>query len=278
MKSKLFIVATPIGNLADISQRAIDTLKSVDCIAAEDTRHSAGLLQRFAINKPMLSLHEHNENERVAELLARLHQGESIALISDAGTPLISDPGYVLVQAARAADIEVIPIPGACAFIAALSVAGLPTDRFIFEGFLPAKSTQRKNQLTSLQRETRTLIFYEAPHRIEATLRDMVLIFGENRLAVIARELTKMHETITQGSLRSLLQFVENDLNQQRGEQVIIVAGSDKEIDSQEIIATEHILKILLAELPLKQAVDLTAKISGGRKNEIYQQALLMKG
>ncbi|MDX1901457.1 MAG: 16S rRNA (cytidine(1402)-2'-O)-methyltransferase [Gammaproteobacteria bacterium] len=272
--SQLFIVATPIGNLSDISQRAIDTLKAVDCIAAEDTRHSAFLLQRYAINKPTISLHEHNESERVNELISRLQAGQSIALISDAGTPLISDPGYVLVRAVRALGIQVIPIPGPCAFVAALSASGLATDRFLFEGFLPAKSTQRKKQLSLLKNETRTMIFYEAPHRIISTLKDMLTIFGENRLAVIARELTKMHETITDGTLSALLHFVENDANQERGEQVIIVSGNEENIPSEETLSTEHILKILLSELPLKQAVDLTVKISGDRKNEIYQQAL----
>jgi len=275
----LYIVATPIGNLADMSQRAVEILRSVNFIAAEDTRHSAFLLQHYLINTKTISLHEHNEHTRSAVLLEKLQEGESIALISDAGTPLISDPGYFLVQTVRAAGIKVVPIPGACALIAALSASGLATDQFIFAGFLPAKSTHRKKALTELIDETKTLIFYEAPHRILSSLKDLVAIFGEDRNAVIARELTKIHETISQGTLAELMELVTQDANQQRGEQVILISGCEEKIvtSDEKNISTEKLLKILLAELPLKQAVDLAVKITGERKNDIYQQALELK-
>ncbi len=274
----LYVVATPIGNLRDMSPRAIEVLKAVNCIAAEDTRHSAPLLQHFLINTPLISLHEHNERERSARLLEQLQQGESIALISDAGTPLISDPGYFLVHEARNLGVKIVPIPGACALIAALSVSGLPTDRFSFEGFLPAKSKHRLAQLESLRHETRTMVFYEAPHRILDCLQDMQTIFGVKRQAVIARELTKMFETIQSAPLGELLRWVEADANQQRGEIVLILQGAEAKLPEEEdSVSTENILKILLDELPLKQAVDLAAKISGKRKNELYQQALKLK-
>ncbi len=268
----LYIVATPIGNLQDISLRAIEVLKTVHCIAAEDTRHSALLLQHFLINKPVLALHEHNERERANTILERLQQGESVALISDAGTPLISDPGYFLVREARGLGIKVVPIPGACAAIAALSAAGLPTDRFCFEGFLPAKSKQRLQQLELLRHETRTLIFYETPHRILECLQDMQTVFGAERQAVVARELTKLYETIHSASLVDLITWVASDANQQRGEIVLLVAGAPEQAPEQ--ADTDAMLKILLAELPLKQAVDLAAKLSGKRKNELYERAL----
>lgn len=272
----LYVVATPIGHLADISLRAIEILKKVNWIAAEDTRHSAFLLNHYAITTPTLSLHEHNEHMRSEMLLTKLQAGDLVALISDAGTPLISDPGYFLVRAARLAGIRVVPIPGACALIAALCASGLATDQFIFMGFLPAKTMQRKKILAELKDETKTLIFYEAPHRILATLKDCATIFGEDRFAVIARELTKMHETISQGSLSELMDFVGQDDNQQRGEQVLLIAGQTKKsiATDQEEISTIKLLTILLAELPLKQAVALAVKISGGHKNAIYQQAL----
>jgi 16S rRNA (cytidine1402-2'-O)-methyltransferase len=274
----LYIVATPIGNLRDMTSRAIEILKSVNCIAAEDTRHSAPLLQHFLVTTPAISLHEHNERERTLQLLERLLQGESIALISDAGTPLINDPGYFLVREARKQGIKVIPIPGASAVIAALSVSGLPTNKFSFEGFLPAKSKHRIEQLELLQHETRTLVFYEAPHRILDCLQDMQKVFGSERQAVIARELTKMYETIRGAALVELIDWVQHDSYQQRGEIVLIVQGAAMQLAQDEnTISGEHILKILLKELPLKQAVDLMTKISGGRKNELYQRALILK-
>lgn len=274
--NSLYIVATPIGNLQDMSLRAIEILKTVNLIAVEDTRHSAPLLQHFSIQTPMLALHEHNERERVRLLLERLQQGESIALISDAGTPLISDPGYHLVREAREKGIRVIPIPGPCAAIVALSAAGLPTDSFVFEGFLPVKATARTVSLEQLRNESRTLIFYEAPHRILETLEAMQTVFGDERRVVIARELTKKFETIQSGTLAEIVAWVKNDSNQQRGEIVLLVEGAEEssKINEQD---TERTLHILLDALPLKQAVDLAVKITGQRKNELYQRALKYK-
>jgi 16S rRNA (cytidine1402-2'-O)-methyltransferase len=260
-----------------MTPRAVQTLKSVECIAAEDTRHSAPLLQHFMIQTPTLSLHEHNEREKTSALLERLQQGESIALISDAGTPLINDPGFFLVREAREMGIKVVPIPGSCAIIAALSVSGLPTDKFCYEGFLPAKSRQRLHALETLCHETRTMIFYEAPHRVLESLQDMQTIFGANRQAVLARELTKLYETVLSGTLSSLIEQVKNDANQQRGEIVLMVKGADEKEKDSDALSIDSVLIPLLAELPLKQAVELTIKITGKRKNEIYQRALEIK-
>jgi 16S rRNA (cytidine1402-2'-O)-methyltransferase len=270
----LYVVATPIGNLCDMSLRAIETLKSVSCIAAEDTRHSMPLLQHFGIATPTISLHEHNERERSIKLLERLKQGESIAIISDAGTPLISDPGFILVHEARQAGIKVVPIPGASAMIAALSVCGLTTNRFSFEGFLSAKAKHRLDQLELLKHESRTMIFYEAPHRVMACLKDMEKIFGEDRQVVIARELTKVFESIHGAPLSELIAWIEEDENRKRGEIVLIVEGSPIKLEQENKVAVDDVLKILLDDLPLKQAVELAAKLSGKRKNELYQQAL----
>ncbi len=273
----LYVVATPIGNLQDMSPRAIETLKSVDHIAAEDTRHSAPLLQHFEIKTPAIALHEHNERERTQKLLERLVSGESIALISDAGTPLINDPGYFLVREARKVGIRVVPIPGPSAVIAALSVSGLPTDKFCYEGFLPAKSKQRQEYLALLREETRTLVFYEAPHRVLASLEDMLQLFGPDREAVMARELTKRYETVHAAPLAALVEWVRMDANQQRGEIVLMVKGAEKVSTEADAISLDHLLKILLADLPLKQAVELAAKITRQRKNDIYQRALQLK-
>lgn len=273
----LYIVATPIGNLRDISLRAVDVLQSVDAIAAEDTRHSSSLLQHYQIKTPIFSLHEHNERERSAAIIAQLKEGRSIALISDAGTPLISDPGYHLVKEVRQHGIRIVPIPGACAAIAALSVAGLPTDRFLFEGFLPAKSKQRKDNLQRLASEPRTLVFYESPHRIHRTLLDMVEIFGKDRLVVMARELTKTFETIHADTMAGLLQWVLRDKNQTKGEIVILVHGNKETVEAANDPAVTRVLSILLAELPLKQAVDLASKMTELRKNDIYELALQLK-
>jgi len=273
----LYVVATPIGNLTDMSPRAVETLKSVNCIAAEDTRHSAPLLQQFMIGTKTIALHEHNERERTAQLLERLRAGESIALISDAGTPLINDPGYFLVREVRKAGIRVVPIPGPSAVIAALSVSGLPTDRFCFEGFLPAKSKNRLNHLELLRNETRTIIFYEAPHRILESLEDMLQVFGPYREVVIARELTKMFETVYSAPLLELIEWVRKDSNQQRGEIVLMIKGAETTPTETDNISIDYILITLLAELPLKQAVELAGKITGKRKNEIYQRALELK-
>lgn len=273
----LYIVATPLGNRADITLRAIETLKSVDLIAAEDTRHSLPLLQHLGINKPLLALHEHNERENADKLIKRLVEGESIALISDAGTPLISDPGYHLVNAAREQGVRVVPIPGACAAIAALSVAGLPTDRFIFEGFLPAKSQGRVLRLKELMDEARTIIFYESPHRIKELLADLQKVFGDDRPIVIARELTKLFETIHSGCVRDVIHWMIADPNQQRGEFVVMVAGVENTPEQAEMISADSLLKILLEELSVKKAAEMAAKITGKRKNDLYQRALELK-
>lgn len=273
----LYVVATPIGNLQDITLRAIEILKKVDRIAAEDTRHSAPLLKHFAINKPTISLHDFNERERVNAILEYLRQGESIALISDAGTPLISDPGFHLVKEAKTQGISVTPIPGACAAITALCAAGLPTDKFTFEGFLPAKTEARRNKLTVLLHEARSMIFYEAPHRLLSTLQTMVEVFGGARQAVVARELTKMHESILANSLSELIQYYIAHENELRGEVVILVAGVSEEVSESKAVIPEQVLDILLDELPLKQAANLASKITGERKNVMYEMALAKK-
>lgn len=271
----LYVVATPIGNLGDFSARAIEVLGQVTRIAAEDTRHSAPLLHKHGIATPLLSLHEHNERERVAQLIAELQGGASIGLISDAGTPLISDPGFHLVRAARAAGIRVIPVPGACALITALSAAGLPTDRFVFEGFLPAKGAARRARLEALCDETRTLAFYESSHRIVETLTDMVSVIGAQRPVVMARELTKTFETIRDGSLAELLAFVSDDANQQKGEFVLLLQGAEEV--PEDAAEAGRVLGILLDELPVKQAAALAERITGVKKNELYKLALTLK-
>ncbi len=272
----LYIVSTPIGNLGDMTARAIEILQTVDVIAAEDTRHSGRLLQHFAINTPTISLHEHNEEQRSATLLARLQQGESVALISDAGTPLISDPGYRLVTLVREHGIKVIPIPGACALIAALSSAGLPSDRFSFEGFLPSKQGARRQALEVLKYETRTLIFYESPRRLAGCLADMILAFGETRRACIARELTKLHETIETQTLENLQTWVADSPEQLKGEGVILVAGADKAPDA-DMVEVNRVLQILLADLPVKRAAAITASLLGVSKNKAYELALTLQ-
>lgn len=269
----LFIVATPIGNLADMTWRAVEVLKTVDLIAAEDTRHSQYLLTHYGIKTPLISVHEHNEEQRIAELLPQLQAGKQIAFITDAGTPLISDPGGRLVQALHQADIRVSPIPGPCAAISALAVSGLPSQHFIFEGFLPAKQTARVHRLTELANETRTLIFYEAPHRIADLLADLIAVYGGERLATLAREMTKTFETIRQAELAVLQQWLQADPNQRKGEFVLVVQGAKPTLSSsdQEL---QRILGILLAELPLKQAVALATHITGAKRNHVYQLAL----
>lgn len=273
----LYVVATPIGNLDDISVRAQRTLREVALIAAEDTRHSLRLLQHFGIETPLAACHEHNEREQGGRFLARLQAGEDVALISDAGTPLISDPGYHLVRQARAAGVRVVPVPGACALIAGLSAAGLPSDRFVFEGFLPAKVTGRRARLEALSEEPRTLIFYEAPHRLLECIEDMALVFGEGRQAVLARELTKTFETIKGLPLGDLRDWVAADANQQRGECVLLLAGW--QAPEGEAVSAEalRVLDLLLAELPVKRAAALAAEITGVRKNLLYQVALERK-
>ena len=271
----LYVVATPIGNLDDISARALTILRSVALIAAEDTRHSARLMQHFGIGTPLAACHEHNERDQGGRFLARLLAGDDVALISDAGTPLISDPGYHLVRQARAAGIAVVPVPGACALIAALSAAGLPSDRFIFEGFLPAKAAGRRARLEQVKEEPRTLIFYEAPHRILECLQDMQSVFGDERPALLARELTKTFETLKGLPLAELAAWVAADSNQQRGECVVLIAGWQAP-EGDEAVSAEamRVLNLLLAEMPLKRAAALAAEITGVRKNLLYQVAL----
>jgi 16S rRNA (cytidine1402-2'-O)-methyltransferase len=275
----LYVVATPIGNLDDISVRALRVLREVSLIAAEDTRHSLRLLQHFGIATALQACHEHNEREQGGRFLERLLAGDDLALISDAGTPLISDPGFHLVRQARAAGVRVVPVPGACALVAALSAAGLPSDRFSFEGFLPAKSAARKARLQVLQEDPRTLIFYEAPHRILDCIADMQAVFGSGREAVLARELTKTFETLKGLPLGELLEWVAADSNQQRGECVLLVAGWQAP-EGDEAVSAEalRVLDLLLAEMPLKRAAALAAEITGVRKNLLYQAALGRSG
>ncbi len=271
----LFVVATPIGNLDDLSARALKVLGDVSLIAAEDTRHSARLMQHFGIGTPLAACHEHNERDEGNRFIERLLAGDDVALISDAGTPLISDPGYHLVRQARAAGIRVVPVPGACALIAALSAAGLPSDRFVFEGFLPAKTVGRRARLELVREEPRTLIFYEAPHRILECLQDMREVFGGERQALLARELTKTFETLQGMPLDQLCEWVAADANQQRGECVVLVAGWQAPEDEAAVgVEALRVLDLLLAEMPLKRAAALAAQITGVRKNLLYQTAL----
>jgi 16S rRNA (cytidine1402-2'-O)-methyltransferase len=265
----LFVVATPIGNLADFSARAIETLRGVAAICAEDTRHSRPLLVQFGIDRPLIALHEHNENEIADRLVARLLAGESLALISDAGTPLVSDPGYRLVRAARAAGVRVSPVPGACAAIAALSVAGLASDRFAFEGFLPAKPAARRARLAELASESRTLVFYESAHRIEEMLADARAAFGDARAAVVARELTKLFETVLDGDLAALHERVRSDADQRKGEFVVIVAGVGDDSDAR-LLEGRRVYAKLCEHLPPSQAAKLAAELTGAPRKALY--------
>ena len=276
-KGSLYIVATPIGNMGDMTERAQKTLTQVDVIAVEDTRRSGQLLRNFDISTPMTAVHEHNERQICDSLLARIEKGESIALISDAGTPLLSDPGYFLVNQAREKNIPVVPIPGVSAVITALSVAGLPTDRFVFEGFLPAKATARQQKLEKLKDDVRTVIFYEAPHRIVEMLKDCQMVFGGQRKVVLARELTKTFETVHGDILDELIPWVEADENQRKGEFVVLVQGAEAREDTGIDAESERILLILLKNLPVKQAAALAANITGLKKNALYQYALQLK-
>lgn len=273
----LYIVATPLGNLADISQRALKILNAVSIIAAEDTRHSKKLLQHYGISTPLFSLHGFNEEKRISACLSRLQKGEDIALISDAGTPLISDPGYLLVKTLRQAGINVTPIPGPCAAITALCAAGLPVQNFVFEGFLSSHATERRHQLTHLADEQRTLILYEAPHRIIKLCQDIASIFPEDREIVLAKELTKTFETFVRGRATELCAWLEADPMHQKGEWVVLISGA-KLANSDNICSSEtlRVLKILCAQLPIKQAVDLAVQITGEKKNKLYAQALLL--
>jgi 16S rRNA (cytidine1402-2'-O)-methyltransferase len=266
----LWVVATPIGHRDDLSARAIASLRAVAVIAAEDTRHSRPLLVHHNIDTPMIALHEHNERDAVEAIVRRLQAGEDVALISDAGTPLISDPGFRLVRAARAAGIRCIPIPGACAAIAALSVAGLPSDRFVFEGFLPPKAAARRSRLQELAGDARTLIFYESSHRVAESLADMRDVFGAEREAVLARELTKMFETVIGEPLAELAARVVADPDQQRGEHVILVAGRGGEADAK-LAEGQRVFAILRDELPPAKAAKLAAAISGAPRKALYE-------
>ncbi|WP_085248127.1 16S rRNA (cytidine(1402)-2'-O)-methyltransferase [Gilliamella mensalis] len=269
----LYIVATPIGNLDDITLRAIDTLKRVDLIAAEDTRHSGLLLQHLGIKAKLFALHDHNEQEKSNVLIEKLQSGLSIALISDAGTPLINDPGYHLVKACRENDIKVVPIPGACAAIAALCVSGLPSDKFIYEGFLPAKTKARQDSLAKLIDEPRTMIFYESTHRLLDTLNDMQTIWGSDKQIILAKELTKTWETIVSFKVSELINWLNEDPTRQKGEFVLIVHGHNKTDDDIDPKAIST-LKLLQKELPLKKAAAITAEIYGLKKNQLYQIGL----
>ena len=271
----LYIVATPIGNLQDITQRALDTFAQVDLIAAEDTRHSGLLLSHYGIKKPFFALHDHNEQEKAHILVEKLKQGSNIALISDAGTPLISDPGFHLVRQCREASIRVVPLPGACAAITALCASGIASDRFCFEGFLPAKSKARKDKLENIAEEDRTLIFYESTHRILDTLEDMQSVLGEERYIVLAREITKTWETITGNTIKNLREWLLEDANRTKGEMVLIVEGKPKSDNNDEISSQAvKALELIAEELPLKKAAAIVAELYGYKKNALYQFGL----
>lgn len=272
-----YVVATPIGNLADLTERAKQVLTSVDVIACEDTRHTAKLLQHLGLRKPLLSVHEHNERERVEQIARHLEQGQSMALVSDAGTPLISDPGYPLVQALRARGLNVSPIPGVSAIITALSAAGLPTDRFTFEGFLPHKSGAKREKLLAQEQEARTLVYYESKHRILDTLEVMAEVFGAERQACVARELTKTFETFYHGTLPDILSQLQADTDQQKGEFVVMIAGNSDPAPASEVDSNK-LFRLLLAELPPKKAAAIIADLTGENKKELYQKALEMQG
>jgi len=268
----LYVVATPIGNMGDISARAREILARVGVVAAEDTRHSGHLLRELGLERPLVSLHEHNERARTGELVARLRAGESVALVSDAGTPLISDPGHLLVRAALDAGITVSPIPGACAAIAALSAAGLPGERFCFEGFLPARAIARRRRLAELAQETRTLVIYEAPHRIADCLSDLAEACGADRRACVARELTKHFESFYRGGLAELAARATRDEDMRRGECVVVVEGAVEAVP--DAARLDETLRVLLEYLPASAAAAATAKLTGVRRNDAYSRAL----
>lgn len=272
-RGRLQVVATPIGNMGDLSTRAREALESSDLVAAEDTRHTQVLLQAVGITRPMVSLHSYNESQRVPDLLARLEAGENIALVSDAGTPLLSDPGYELVSQAASAGFEVLAIPGPSAITTALAVAGLPTSRFCFEGFLPARQRERRTELARLALETRTLVFFEAPHRIADTLNDLVVEFGGARRAVVARELTKTHETIYRGTLEELVTQARGDANFQRGEITLVVHGAPPSTSSVDPQLLRRAVELLSKELPPSRAAAIAAQLTGATRNEAYALA-----
>lgn len=273
-EGKLYVVATPIGNLSDLSQRVSETLAAVDRILVEDTRHSGKLLKHLMISTPMQAYHDHNERHRVAAIIELLQSGKNLALISDAGTPLINDPGFHLVSAAHQHGIQVIPIPGPSALAAALSVCGLKTDRFTFQGFLPAKQTERLKTLASLQQDRETQIFYETPHRILACLEDCRQVFGNERMACIVREMTKRYEDVKRAFLADLLQWLESNPEKQKGEFVLLIEGQREAETSMEESEAIRILNILLAEHATKKAAELASEITGLKKNQLYKLAL----
>lgn len=271
-----YCVATPIGNLEDMTARAKRILAEVDKVYAEDTRVTRNLLSHFGIQNALASLHDHNEAGKVESIRAELEQGMNLALVSDAGTPLISDPGYKLVRALGEAGFSIVPVPGASALIAALSVAGLPTDSFIYEGFLPAKPSARRKMLEGLKNEPRTLVFYESSHRIADMLGDLATVFAADRQAVILRELTKLYESIYRGSLAELVQLIASDPDMSRGEFVVVVEGNvvADEDGQASVLEVDKILDVLLEELPVRQAAAITARLTGLPKNQLYKQAL----
>ncbi|MFW1734300.1 16S rRNA (cytidine(1402)-2'-O)-methyltransferase [Acinetobacter sp. ULE_I001] len=275
MSAQLFVVATPIGHLDDMTFRSIEVLKSVSVIAAEDTRQSAQLLKHYNISTPLTACHDHNESNKIDILIEKLKSGQNIALVSDAGTPLISDPGFKLVRAAQENGIRVIPVPGACAAIAALSAVGLPSDRFSFEGFLSSKQSQRLIQLEKLKHESQTMIIYEAPHRILDSVKDMADVFGADRPVGFAREITKTFETIKKMTLGELVTFIEKDRNQQKGEIVLVIGGApdakDQDVEQEKL---DQLLNRLLQDLSVKAASQLAADLTGIKKKIAYQRAL----
>ena len=271
------MVATPIGNLSDLSERAVQVLTQADLIACEDTRHTQKLLQHLGLRKVLLSVHDHNERERIEQVAGHLRDGRTLALVSDAGTPLISDPGYPLVQALREQGLKVVPVPGPSAVITALSAAGLPTDRFLFEGFLPHKAGGRRDRLQPLGNETATMVFYESKHRILETLEIMAEVFGADRQACVARELTKTFETFYHGSLTTISAQLQADDDQTKGEFVVMIAGNPEPATAS-AFDTDHLFRLLLAELPPKKAAGIVADLTGENKKALYQRALEMQG
>ncbi|WP_066014021.1 16S rRNA (cytidine(1402)-2'-O)-methyltransferase [Endozoicomonas atrinae] len=275
--SLLYIVSTPIGNLGDMTPRAIEVLRQVDVIAAEDTRHSKRLMNHFGIDTPLIPCHDHNERHQAEMIVRRMKAGETVALISDAGTPLISDPGFYLVRLVRDAGFRVVPIPGACAFIAALSVSGLPTDRFYFEGFLPAKGAGRRKRIESLAAFSSTWGVYESPHRIMELLEDLETVLGGDRYIALAREVTKTFETVMAGTVSDIQVVLRSDSNQQRGEFVVLIEGYKEEGDSEISPETKKMLQRLMEDLPIKKAAAVVADLTGLRKKDLYELGLEMK-
>ena len=273
----LYVVATPIGNLGDIGRRALETLRTVDLIAAEDTRQTAVLLREYGIAVPMTAYHEHNEAREAPRLAEMVAGGRRLALVSDAGTPLVSDPGFRLVREARARGLRVVPVPGPSALVCALSASGLPSDRFLFAGFPPRTAEKRQRLFRELAVEPGTLIFYESSHRVLATLMDLCAVFGERRHAVLARELTKLHETFLQGTPCELAQRLEDEPVQRKGEHVLLLEGAGRGGQGGDDADNERLLRILLEELPVKQAAALAARITGRKRNELYRLALRLR-